>query len=359
MSIEQQQFLVNRADLADTRWEHSTLPEPASGEAVLAVEAFALTANNITYAVAGDRMSYWNFFPAADGWGRVPVWGFGVVISSAHPEVAVGDRYYGYFPMGSHLCIKAEAVKANSLIDGAAHRAGLAVVYNQYLKVGAPDAEADAAQMLYRPLYMTSFLLADFAEDNAYFGARSIILTSASSKTSIGLAFLLAQLEGIEVIGLTSAANRAFVENLGIYSQVLTYDAVSALDAAAPSMVIDMAGNGSVLAAVHEHLQDSLKYSCLVGATHWDARSGTGTGALPGPKPELFFAPSRIAQRTKDWGPGGLQERFQGAWDAFTAVAHGWIDVSHIRGEAPITEAYGQQLRSEVAPKTGMILAVG
>ncbi|MEM1433353.1 MAG: DUF2855 family protein [Pseudomonadota bacterium] len=357
MSIEQQQLLVNKQDLSDVRWESSTIEAPGPNEVVLEVEYFALTANNITYAVAGESMNYWHFFPAAEGWGRVPVWGFGRVVASAHEEVPIGNRYYGYFPMGSHLTVHADQVSPRSLVDAAPNRAGLAEVYNQYVTAGPADPDADAAQMLYRPLYMTSFMLADFAEHNAYFGARSVILTSASSKTSLGLAFLLSRLEGIEVVGLTSPGNRGFVEGLGTYDRVVGYDDIGTLDAAVPSMVIDMAGNGEVLAAVHDHFQDALKYSCLVGATHWQARSGAG--ALAGPKPELFFAPSHIAQRTKDWGPGGLQERFQGAWDAFMAVADNWIEVERLSGTEAVEAAYGKLLRSEVGPSRGLILSVG
>ncbi|MBC7103757.1 MAG: DUF2855 family protein [Parvibaculum sp.] len=39
------------------------------------IEKFALSANNITYAVAGDMLNYWSFFPAEEGWGKIPVWG--------------------------------------------------------------------------------------------------------------------------------------------------------------------------------------------------------------------------------------------------------------------------------------------
>ncbi|MEM6707467.1 MAG: DUF2855 family protein [Pseudomonadota bacterium] len=356
MSIEQQQMLVNKEALAKVEWETSPVAPAASGEVTLSIDYFALTANNITYAVAGDSMNYWQFFPAREGWGRIPVWGFGTVVASGHPEVAVGERFYGYYPMGTHLTVQAERVTANGMIDAAEHRAGLAVVYNQYARAGVADARRDAVEMLYRPLFMTSFLLADFVEDRDRFGATSVILTSASSKTSIGLALLLAQVDGLEVVGLTSPGNKTFVEGLGIYDRTLAYDEVTALDAATSSVVIDMAGNGSVLASIHKHFDTALTYSCLVGATHWEARGGARE--LPGPSPELFFAPSRIAQRTKDWGPGGLQERFQGAWDAFTAAADGWIDVASEQGTAAIGSRYQQLLANDVSPNLGLVLKV-
>ena len=258
--------------------------------------------------------------------------------------------------MGSHLTIKAEKAGGSSLVDAAPHRAELALVYNQYVRAEAPDDARDAAEMLYRPLYMTSFLIADFLEENKFFGAGQVLLTSASSKTAIGLAFLLAQMAGVEVIGLTSPGNTAFVSGLGCYDQVLGYDGLAGLVSESASVVVDMAGNGAVLADVHNHFGDALKYSCLVGATHWDARQGAQN--LPGPTPQLFFAPSRIAQRTKDWGPGGLQERFQGAWVEFLTRAEEWIDVSREQGEAAIEKRYLEQLAGQVSPQLGLLLSV-
>ena len=71
---------------------------------LLHVDRFALTANNITYAAFGDAMSYWDFFPSGEAdWGRVPVWGFGTVVASRCDGVAVGERFYGYFPMSTQL----------------------------------------------------------------------------------------------------------------------------------------------------------------------------------------------------------------------------------------------------------------
>ncbi len=75
-------FLIATGDLHDCRTQDSEPPAPGEGEALLSVEHFGLTANNITYAAFGEAMSYWRFFPAPDGWGRMPVWGFATVAES-------------------------------------------------------------------------------------------------------------------------------------------------------------------------------------------------------------------------------------------------------------------------------------
>ena len=94
MSITGNQLVVKRADLSDARIVSLDMPDtPAPGTCILRVDQFALTANNITYAVAPEAMGYWNFFPVdEEGFGRVPVWGFAEVIASAVEDIAVGTQ---------------------------------------------------------------------------------------------------------------------------------------------------------------------------------------------------------------------------------------------------------------------------
>ena len=156
------------------------------------VDRFALTANNITYAAFGDAMNYWQFYPTADAaWGIVPVWGFGTVVQSLHPGVAVGERLYGYWPMASSAVLAPERISAEGFSDGAAHRQALHAVYNRYFRVGADPlytAGSEDAQALLRPLFITSWLIDDFLADNEFFGADTVIVSSASSKTAYGMA---------------------------------------------------------------------------------------------------------------------------------------------------------------------------
>src|SRR6059058_3177117 len=91
---------------------------PAAGEVVLKIERCAITTNNITYAAYGDSMQYWNFFPTGlEGWGHMPVWGFADVVASAVSGVEVGERFYGYYPIASHIWMKPERVTERGFYD--------------------------------------------------------------------------------------------------------------------------------------------------------------------------------------------------------------------------------------------------
>jgi hypothetical protein len=356
------EFLIRRDDLHRTEW--FDLPDPAkvelgTGQLILGVDAFALTANNVTYAVFGDAMQYWNFFPAREGYGTVPVWGFANVLRSNNPAVKEGERFYGYLPMSSYFVATAEA-SGGGFTEVSPHRRDLPPIYNQYLRSSTDpgyDADREPEQMLMRPLFLTGWLIDDFLADNDFFGARSVVVSSASSKTSIGLAFNLSRRgeHECEVIGLTSHHNRSFVESLEIYHRVTAYEEIAALPAV-PTVFVDMAGDTAVTSAVHQHFGEALRYSCSVGGTHW---SNLAFGAsFPGPTPTLFFAPSQVEKRNKDWGAAELQRRMGEAWTAFLPNVDGWMVIDRRRGRDEIERVWLETVDGKANPKHGYILGL-
>jgi len=218
------------------------------------------------------------------------------------------------------------------------------------------DKNHEAEQMLFRVLFLTGWLIDDFLGDNDFFGARSVVLSSASSKTSIGLAWCLARRgrDKCEVVGLTSAANKAFVEGLGCYHRVVTYDDIATLPVT-PSVFVDMAGDTAVTSAVHNHFGEALRYSCSVGGTHWENLAFGQE--FPGPRPTLFFAPSQVEKRIGDWGAPGLQQRMGQAWMEFLPKAHGGIAVERLGGRDAIERVYRDTLEGRADPKKGYVLS--
>ena len=364
-------FCVDRTDLHTT----CLLPDPdapdtrplAEGEVRLSVATFALTANNITYAAFGDKMKYWQFFPSgANPWGCIPVWGFAEVIESRCAEVATGQRVYGYLPMGHYLVVQPSRVNRHGFMDGSPHRRELAAAYNQLVFCATDPsyvATQEGLQAVLRPLFTTSFLIDDFMAEQGFFGARQLLLSSASSKTAYGTAFCLSRrLGGPTVQGLTSNANLDFTRSLGCYSQVHAYDHVQALDAAVPTVYIDFAGDAELRRTVHTHFGTSLTYSCSVGGSHWEAL-GSGNG-LPGPRPALFFAPAQAKKRMtpppEGWGASGFEQRLADAWQAFLAAVnhteHPWLTLQTAQGAPAMQAAYQQLLCGRADARVGLML---
>jgi hypothetical protein len=356
-------FVVARNDLQQCKFIETMLPDAATlpDDALLVkIDRFAFTANNITYAVLGDALKYWQLFPAPENFGNIPVWGFGEVIASRHPGIAIGERLFGYFPMATHLVIEAADVGKRGLRDAAAHRQGVAPVYNAYARVsGDPAFEGRQGdyQALLRPLFMLSFLVEDHLNENEFYGARRVMLSSASSKTAFGLAHLLhTRHRDIRVIWLTSAANADFVRSLGCYDEVVSYDRVTSLPSDQPVAFVDMAGNSELRATLHRHFGDMTRYSGRIGLTH--RSSSPDEPELPGAKPAWFFAPDQIRKRAKDWGPGGIDIRFGAAWQGFAPMLDRWLTVIEGRGEGPVMQVYRDTLAGRVPPEQGHILTL-
>ena len=126
---------ISKTNIRDTRF---ALVKQAPGwRRTSAAQARSLRAhasNNVTYAAMGEGMlGYWDFFPASESFGKVPVWGFATVTESNTPDVPVGARYYGYYPLAESL-----DVTPRKTATGLCRHSG------------APRAESRALQRLHR-----------------------------------------------------------------------------------------------------------------------------------------------------------------------------------------------------------------
>jgi Protein of unknown function (DUF2855) len=316
-----------------------------------------VTANNVTYAVLGTAFRYWDFFPTEPGWGLVPLWGFADVVASSADGLEVGARVYGYLPPASHLLVRPDRIDARGFRDASPHRAPLPALYNGYTRTtGDPGYQAhwEDLQVLYRPLFFTSFILADQLADGGFFGSEAIVLSSASSKTAYGTAFLLHG-TGPRVVGLTAPGNVGFTESLGCYDTVLPYAAVSELDAAVPTAYLDFAGNADVGARVRQHLGARLVHDVVIGRTHHDRATGQPSA---GPRPTVFFAPDQIRKRTGDWGREGLEERFGAAWLRFAPAVQSWVDVVTQHGPEALRDVWLEVQAGRSSPRVGHVLTL-
>lgn len=353
-------FQINRNNIRESRFVDVRSVPLTEGQIRMRVNKVAFTANNVTYAVAGDFLGYWHFFPTGEaGWGKLPVWGFADVSESANAEIAVGERIYGYFPLGGELVVDAAKIHAASFTDAAAHRQKLNPIYNQYVRTNSVVGfEQEALNALLRPMFTTAFLIDDFLADNDFFGADNLILSSASSKTGYATAFLLHESSESRnafyiVTGLTSYNNIPFVESLGIYNDVFSYDEATMISADSPSVYVDFSGSGSLRRTLHTHLDDQLKYDCAVGLTDWEKR-GSSKGLI-GVEPQMFFAPAQAQKRVKEWGGGEFQRRLGAAFGRFLAFSAENIQITPQSGEAAITETYLAMVNNEASPQQGFI----
>ena len=338
-------FEVRKDDLRQTRFSEGEprRDEIADGEAQLEIVKFGFTANNITYGTIADLIGYWQFFPVADpAYGRIPVWGYGDVLASRAAGVEPGQRFYGYFPMSTHLTVKPDAGKSG-FVDAAPHRAELPAVYNRYVRV-EPGQPYEDATMILRPLFSTGWLIAEYLKD-----ADRVIVSSASSKTAYSTAFVLAE-KDIPTTGLTSPRNRDYTTSLDLYDEVITYDEV-ATGLSGPGVYVDFAGNVDISRAVHERAE--LTKSVQVGLTHWEGERPTGD--LPDPHPEFFFAPAHIERLSEELSPRGLQERIGESLSRLTERLDRFME---IEAGGDVEAVFSAFVDGSADPRKGYVLRV-
>ena len=348
---------TSKADLRTTRIIDVTSPPLPDGAARLKLDVFALTSNNVTYAAMGEGMlGYWDFFPAPEGFGKVPVWGFATVVESNADGVEAGQRFYGYYPLAETLDVTPAKAGPRGFGDSAAHRAAKAPIYNQYQNVAADptyDAAYEPEQALFRPLYGTGWWAADCVVQGK---PKAAVLSSASSKTALATAHQLKVLGGVERIALTSRGNEAYVRNTGLYDRVVTYDDAASLNAGADSVFVDFLGRTDLTRTVHETLGASLTRSIIIGATDWADKPDGVTpprDPLPGPKPEFFFVPTYAMERLKN--DPALGAKMQADMRAFYPASRAFVTAEKVNGAEAIRAAWARLTEGRVPPSEGVV----
>ncbi|MEL6829353.1 MAG: DUF2855 family protein [Pseudomonadota bacterium] len=351
------QHWIDKTSLRDAKWVEKEIPIE-NGQLRLSVDAFALTANNVTYAAFGDSpLQYWRFFRTDDAsMGRVPVWGFGTVTASKFDDIKPGRRVYGYFPISETLIVEPTHLTEAGFVDGAEHRQGAAPIYNTYQFTDqdpAYEPEYESEQMLFRPLYLTGWSVADCIAEGSP-KPDTAIVSSASSKTAIATAHGLKRF-GIKTIGLTSQKNRDFVVGTGLYDETFSYEDVPSLPGSGAIAFADYAGSPQLTAAVHASCGNGLIRSITIGATDWEADRSAPPTDLPGPTPEFFFVPDYIVARAKELPPGEINRRMLKDLVAFYPVSRDFVTAETVLGEDAIAQAWREIVNGDIAPNRGLI----
>jgi len=194
-----------------------------------------------------------------------------------------------------------------------------------------------------------------FLKDNDCFGAAQIAITSASSKTGLGLAYLLKKNQaehGKKIIGLTSPRNIAFVKNTGYYDEVIAYADVENQMPNDATTIVDMAGNSKLLLSVSALLEDKLKFVSLIGYTDWLAEKDFKKV----PNSKFFFAPSFAQIKYQEWGVEKTNQVVAEQLSLFIKEASEWLTLEFIENNNDLTKLYLEMLQGKVDPSKGCIV---
>jgi len=353
---------VDRKNLRETKIFQLDQQPLEDGQIRVAIDKMGLTANNVSYAVSGEMIGYWKYFPAEGDWGKVPGWAMADVVESKSEEIAEGERLWGFFPMASEVVLTPGKTAVDFFIDDTQHRRELPALYNLYRRTqGEPDflKPLEDERCLLFPLFATSYVLYDYLTDNAFFGAGQVIIGSVSSKTGFGLAYLLSHDPEVaqKVVGLTSPGNVGFVEGLGCCDQVVTYGNESEIDSSMRTGWVDMSGDGPLTDTLHHLLGENMVESCIVGATHWESDRKRGK-ELPGVSPKFFFAPAQIAKRDAEWGQGILWEKASVRSAEIAKSISDQIQVERVSSATDVAKIWREMLDNKVSPNRGIMISI-
>ncbi|MEI7592238.1 MAG: DUF2855 family protein [Actinomycetes bacterium] len=354
---------VRRTELATTRRVESSAADLEEGQALFRIDTFGLSMNNVSFGVTGEMLGYWKLFPASgDGWGRITVFGFADVVESRHPDVEVGTRVFGYLPMSNHLVVEPARVNERGFFDGSTHRRDvIAPVWNHYQSVSSDspqDRAHEAQRSLLGPLFVTGYLIDDFIDDNAAFGADTIVVSTSSSKTAIAAAFCIARRGGRQLVGLTAPERVEFVSRLGLYDLVLSYDDLANLPGQR-AIYVDFSGVMPLREAIHDRYGNGLVHSMVAGMSHVDDAAGlVAPKPAVGANPEVFMAPLQVQKRAKDWGQSVFDSRRDAAWELFVAFTDDWLTITSDRGVDAVEGAWQALVRGDVDPASGYQLTM-
>ncbi len=352
-------FRVEKQNIYQVNHVQNELSELSEGEIRLRIDKYGLTTNNITYAVSGFKLKYWDFFPTDAPYGIIPVWGYASVVASKQDEIKVGERIYGYFPMASYCTLRPQKVNPFSFSDGAPHRQELAAVYNNYIRVAADPFHYETLEdyvPIIKPLFATSFLIYQFLKNQHFLDAEQIILTSASAKTSLGLAYMLKQNraeDGKKIIALTSNRNVDFVKSTQYHDAVFAYEDYKAV-ASEKAVVIDISGNYNLLKNISELLNEKLLHIALVGLTDWKA-AGRFSNI---PNTQFFFAPTHYKVFYKTQGAVKANQMLNEALMQFTNDTKKMMELEFITDIEQLSKLYLEMVDGKVDPKKGYLVSI-
>ncbi len=384
-----------RDDIKETVVLRDELPPLEQSEIRLRVDKIGLSANNLFYAQMGEApfLKFFAVYPLGDSnkhLANVPAWGVATVTESRNPEFSAGDRFRGFLHMTNVVQMKARRTPEGFTAYGG-DRDKINPAYNGFLTVD-PDGhspirgsgqKADLA-MASAPGAGSGFIMAELLRMNDFYGANSVVLSSASSKLSLATALLLrkerdeGRLE--KIVGYTAETNADFVRSTELYDDVVTYDAGLPGDEHLRHLLVDVAGD----AQIYKRSQAKFVKAFAVGGTHSDAESSVFTAFGPSgflkmiaemmgpafikkwaarnlrPKLEMFFAPSVIQDLLARWGREEMDARSDAALTAFVdaAVDGGWIKVSRSETPEAAQAAYRRIVEGRVPPSEAVILAL-
>lgn len=274
----------------------------------------ALTVNNLSYAIGGDMLHWWDTYPVPsslpapyndrDQYGIVGAWGFATVLESNITSLVPGTLLRGYLSVSTLPTVLqlAPAKAKGHWIEGSPHREKLFPLYQRYVVADSVHPATDLASrhsldslawdIMLGILWECGYLLnrlcfpsgrsvkpihpfgnGQWTSADADLSETAVVLLAASGKTALSFAQQLRDARDpgsgpLTVVAVTSKSATAFLQGTSYHAAVLSYDELkqqpdkllSAITSKArqpPKRILlcDFGARGTVTEDVHRLLQ--------------------------------------------------------------------------------------------------------
>lgn len=274
----------------------------------------ALTVNNLSYAIGGDMLHWWDTYPVPlslpppyhdrDRYGIVGAWGYATVLESSIASLVPGTFLRGYLPVSTLPTVLqlAPAGAKGHWIESSPHREKLFPLYQRYVVADSIDSTIDLASphkldslawdVVLGVLWECGYLLNRFCfplgrsvkpihpfgdgqwtSDDADLSETAVVLLAASGKTALSFAQQLHDARNpgsgpLTVVAVTSQSATAFLQGTSYHAGVISYDdlkqepdkllsAITSTATQPPKRILlcDFGARGTVTEDVHHLLQ--------------------------------------------------------------------------------------------------------
>lgn len=346
---------------------------------LLRIDKFAFSQMPLGYLMKGYTRTfsaYHDFFKyPEDGIYRSACWGYCTVLESLHPKVPVGTRLYGLVPPCQyHIQKVMRAIPASKngdppLVEFDMDR----MPYNlrrfqeyEVLQDGAhQDTEMEdwiiATKEIYTmAFYMDEQLLVDTGQIN------SVIISCASSKTAMALAYCLRMRGGVSieremscVVGLTSKEHLEFVKSTDLYHEVYTYDDLDNIPNDKTIVYMDFKCDGAIRQALTLRMGTNLMYNMVLGPAVFQKKM----------KDQLFEKRAReilfdesswrerrrmVAEVTKT----GRNEKLKYSYKAFVERMQKLMKLKHVSEPESLRKMYDAIYSNQASPSEAFICSM-
>ena len=254
------QFELGRTD----NLRFAELPDPdavtlAPGEALFAPQSLGANRYVTVYGGAYLTLDIGGFVDPrgltnTDRFKGTPAWGRARVLRSRHPSLREGDTYYGFWPIAAYSVRGVRDLDADGFVGylDIPEFSGP----REWLKLIRIDAPPDAYAVDNLEYFKIGLTFAAALHDEGYYGARRLVLSSASSASARIIAMCVrARRPDFEIVGLTSPRNLGELGAVDYYDAVYAYDDLASVPSAGESLYFDALGREDVTAAVFDHLR--------------------------------------------------------------------------------------------------------